>query len=146
MKVILLEDVKKVGKRNEIVEVSDGYANNFLIRQKKAKEVTKSNLKELNNILDNLEKDHQELVSEANKMKKSLENKVFEFTLHLGNKGQLFGKISTKQIAKKLQEEGFNVDRKKIKTEGINHLGEETIDIELHKEVIAKVKINIIGE
>lgn len=146
MKVILLEDVKKVGKRNEIVEVSDGYANNFLIRQKKAKEATKSNLKELNNILDNLEKDHQELVSEANKMKKALENKVFEFTLHLGNKGQLFGKISTKQIAKKLQEEGFNVDRKKIKTEGINHLGEETIDIELHKEVIAKVKINIIGE
>lgn len=146
MKVIMLEDVKKVGKKDEIIEVSQGYANNFLIRQKKAVEATPENLKNLEFTLGKRQEKRNEEIEKAKKVKKELEAKKFEFKLKLGNNGNVFGKISTKEIVKHLKEEGFEVDRKKIKTDGINHLGDEKVDIELDKEVIATIKITIIGE
>ncbi len=145
MKVILLEDVKKVGKKDEIVEVSLGYGKNFLIKNKKAVELTDSSLKNLNEKLKKADDQRQEDIKKAQKLKKELENQVFEFEMNLGGNGQVFGKISTKQIATKLKEKGYNVERKKIKTDGVNHLGEEEIAVELDKEVEAKIKIKIIG-
>ncbi len=146
MKVILLENVKKVGKKDEVVEVSLGYGKNFLIKNNHAIEATDSNMKRLKTKLLENQKLRDEEIEKAKKLKKQLESKVFEFKMNLGNNGNVFGKISTKQIATKLKQEGFEVDRKKIKTEGVNHLGEEKIDVELDKEVVATIKINIKGE
>ncbi len=146
MKVILLEDVKKVGKKNEIIDTTPGYAKNFLIKNKKAVDANEKNLANLEKLLKKNKEQYDIEVKEAKELKTKLENKVFEFHLSMGNHGMVFGKVSTKQIVSKLKEEGYEIDRKKIKTDGVNHLGEETIDIELHKEVVAKVKINVVGE
>ncbi len=146
MKVILLEDVKKVGKKNEIIDTSPGYAKNFLIKNKKAIDANEKNLANLEKLLKKNKEEYDLEVKKAIEIKDELEKKIFDFYLSVGNHGMIFGKVSTKQITTKLKEEGFEIDRKKIKTDGVNHLGEEVIDIELHKEVIAKVKINVIGE
>ncbi len=146
MKVILIEDVKKVGKKNEIIDTSPGYAKNYLIKNKKAVDANDKNLAKLKKLLEDNKKEYDLEVKKAEDLKKKLESKTFEFNLSMGNHGMVFGKVSTKQIVSKLKEEGYEIDRKKIKTDGVNHLGEEVIDIELHKQVIAKVKINVIGE
>ena len=145
MKVILLEDVKKLGFRNEVVETSLGYANNFLLKNKKAVLATDANLKKLHSLINEKDKKREEEIAKAKIQKAKIEKKTFEFQLKLGSNGNVFGKISTKQVFQKLNDEGFEIDRKKIKTTGINHLGEETICVELDKEVIANIKINIIG-
>ncbi|MFV0288085.1 MAG: 50S ribosomal protein L9 [Mycoplasmatales bacterium] len=146
MKVILLEDVKKVGKKDEIVDVSLGYGTNFLLKNKKAVEATKSNLNKLNQKLANKQTLREEEIKKAQQLKAKLEAKVFEFTMHQGKNGNVFGKISSKQIVTKLKESGFEVERKKVKTDGVNHLGEEEVEIILDKEVTAKIKINVKGE
>ncbi len=146
MKVILIEDVKNVGKKNEIIDTSPGYAKNFLIRNKKAVDANEKNLANLKKLLEEKQQQHDLEVKKAQELKEKLESKTFVFNLSMGNHGMVFGKVSTKQIASKLKEEGYEIDRKKIKTDGVNHLGEEVIDIELHKEVIAKIKINVIGD
>ncbi len=146
MKVILLEDVKKVGKKNEVIDTSPGYAKNFLIKNKKAVDANEKNLANLEKLLKKNKEEYDLGVKKAIELKNELEKKVYDFHLSVGNHGMVFGKVSTKQIARKLKEKGFEIDRKKIMTDGVNHLGEEVIDIELHKEVIAKVKINVIGE
>ncbi len=103
-------------------------------------------MKKLDKVLEHDKEEYDKEVASAKKLKEKLEKKVFEFHLNLGNNGNVFGKVSSKQIVKKLEEEGFSVDRKKIKTDGVSHLGEEEVQIQLHKEVIAKIKINVIGD
>lgn len=145
MKVIMLENVKKVGEKYQIKEVATGYANNCLLKQKKAMEATPANLKKLNKILENDKEEHDKRVEKAQTIKKKLEQEKFKFELKLGNNGNVFGKISTKEIVKKLKENGYEIDRKKIKSEGINHIGDEKIDIELDKEVIASINVEVLG-
>lgn len=146
MRVIMIENVKKVGQKDDIIEVSDGYANNFLIKQKKAIEATPQNMKKLQKDLDARAEVRQEEIERAKEIKEQLENQTFTFRLKRGNNGHVFGKISTKEIARKLKEEGYPVERKKIKTEGVNHLGAEKVNIELDKEVTATITIEVVGE
>jgi large subunit ribosomal protein L9 len=143
MKVILLKDVKKVGKKDEIVDVSDGYATNFLIPRKLAvpyNERTISQLKANQARALAEEKAHKE---EALVNKKKLEEKEISFILAIGEKGKAFGAITAKKVEEKIKEEfKINVDRRKfVNFQPLNQLGPTIVEIELFKDVIAKVKV-----
>ncbi len=146
MKVILLADVKKLGKKNQIVEVTDGYAKNLLFKKKLALEVTKTSKNQLNQKLDKNQQVHDQEVDDATKLKEKLEDKEFIFKLKEGKNGQVFGSISSKQIVKEFDKQGYSINKKMILSEPISHLGYDAITIQLHKEVIAKVKVLIKGD
>ena len=145
MKVILLEEVKKVGKADEIVEVSQGYANNVLFKQNLAVEATKGNLEKLKVKLANDDANYQDDIKEAKKIKTKLESMEFKFKLKEGKGGSVFGSISHKQIHVALTKEGFKIDKRSIHGEPIAHLGYDSVEIQLHKEVVAKIKIKVEG-
>lgn len=143
MKVILLEDVKKVGKRNEVVEVSQGYANNFLFKQKVAVEADKSSLRALKKRVAQEEASHEAEVQAAQDLKSELEAKEFVFKLKSGKNGQVFGSISSKQINEELKKQGYKINKRGILSDPINHLGYDKVRIELHKEVVAEIKVKV---
>lgn len=143
MKIILLEDVKGKGKKNDIIEVSDGYGNNYLIKNKLGVLYTKGSNNVLNKELKIKKEKEDELISKLNEIKKALENKNVNFKVHTGASDKVFGNISSKQICESLKKLGFNIDKKCIKIDGnIDSLGVHKVLIELHKEV--KFYINII--
>lgn len=142
MKVILLSDVKKVGKKGEVVEVSDGYAKNFLLKQKLGVLPSNTAL----NILDNQKKDEalkqQELKAEAERLKEVIEKKEFVFRVKSGTDGRISNSISTKAIAEELAKQNIKIDKRKIiDTAPINHLGYSHVKVELYKGVIADIKV-----
>lgn len=144
MKVILLEDVRKVGKKDEIIEVSDGYANNYLIKNKLAVPLTKRSKEVLDRRLDEEAKDEEARVKEFEKIKKELENKIISFKVKTGANDKVFGKVSTKQIADKLKEMGYLVDKKMIKLDtDLDVLGIHEVEVILHKRVIFKLRIEL---
>lgn len=143
MKVILLQDVKKQGKKDEIINVSDGYANNFLIKNGLAVPYTETSKNVLDKQIQKRNDDEDKLVASLNEIKKKLENKNLEFKVKTGKEDQVFGSISTKQISDKIKELGFDIDKKKISSKtNIDTLGTHIVDIELHKKV--KFTINVI--
>ena len=143
MKVILLQDVKKQGKKDDIINVSDGYAHNFLIKNGLAVPYTETSKNVLDKQIQKRNDDEEKLVESLNKIKKKLENKNLEFKVKTGKEDQVFGTISTKQISDKLKELGFDIDKKKISSKtNIDKLGTHIVDIELHKKV--KFTINVI--
>lgn len=142
MKVILLKDVKKQGKKDDIIDVSDGYANNYLIKNglavaysKRSKEILDSEIK--------VRVDAEEAkVAELTKIKEKLENKEITFKIKVGKNDQVFGSISSKQISDRLKEMGYSIDKKCIKLNSpITSLGLTNVDVELHKRVKFIIKI-----
>lgn len=146
MKVILINDVKKVGKKNQIVEVSQGYANNFLIKKNLAVEATKINLKQLNTKIQKLENQEEEKIKEAEQIKQQIENEKIIFNLKSGINGNVFGSISTKQISAALTKRGYKLDKHAIICDPINYLGHAKIKVKLHKKVNAILTIKIEGK
>lgn len=146
MKVILLEDVKSLGKKGEIVNVSDGYARNFIIPKKKGVEATSANLNTLKLQKANEEKIAQENLEHAQALAKELEKTSVEIKIKVGEGGKLFGSISSKEIAAALMEQHqLEVDKKKIVLdEPIKELGEHTVKIKLHKDVSAQVIVQVL--
>ena len=148
MKVILLDNIKGVGKKDEIINASDGYARNYLFPQKLAVEATKENLGKL------------ESKNEANKFKKQNEkndaievaNKLKELVLTIkvkaGENGKIFGGVTSKEISENLKEQyKIEIDKKKIEVkETIKNIGRFTINIKLYEGVNAKLTVNIIAE
>ncbi len=149
MKVILLQDVKKIGKKGETVNVSDGYGVNFLIPRGLAKASTDSSQKQL--ARDNAaEEAHQkELKAEAEKVKAKLDGLTVEFALNVGSDGRVFGSISTKEIAEGLlKQHGIEVDKRKfIDKTPANSLGYTRLKIELYKgsqgQVVGTVNVHV---
>lgn len=136
MKVILLKDVKGKGKKDDIIDVSDGYGNNYLIKNKLGILYTKGSKKVLDNELKIREDRENELVSELSKIKDALENKEIVFKVKTGASDKVFGNISKSQIADEIKKMGFNIDKKCIKTDGnIDTLGVHKVLISLHKKV-----------
>lgn len=144
MKVILLQDVKKQGKKDDVIDVSDGYATNFLIKNKLAVPYTKTSKNILKNELDKRAKDEEALIEECKKMKAKMESDHFSFTFKSGVDGKLFGTVSTKQLAEELKKNGYDIDKKQIvMTTKIDTLGVYNIKVNLHKKVNATIKVHI---
>ena len=146
MKVILLSDVKNVGKKGEIKEVSDGYARNFLILRGLAVAASETGKKVLEKQNAEAAAEDARLREEATKLKAELEKKEFQFRVKSKN-GRVFNSVSTKQIAEELRKNGYTIDKRKIiDNEPITTLGYSNIKIELYKDVIGTIKVKLVEE
>lgn len=145
MKVIFIKDVKNQGKKNEIKEVSDGYGINFLINKGFAILATKENIEKVSKMKSEKALAENLLIREMQDLKKEIENKIITFTVKTGKNDQIFGQISIKQIHKELEKMGYNIDKTKITVANpIMSLGIHNVELELHKEVKAIIKIKVI--
>lgn len=147
MKVILLKDVKGLGKARDIKEVSDGYARNCLIKQGLAEEATAVKINSLN-IKKGAEEFHrQKEIKALKEQAKNLNGKNVTLKIKCGENGKIFGSVTTKEIADAINELGFNVDKKKVLLkDAIKNLGEYTVEVKFLPEVLAKVKVTVIAE
>ena len=143
MKIILIKDVKKQGKSGDILEVKDGYGT-FLINKGDAVLATSNSKNRLDR--ENKEKEVKEnnLIKECEIIKKKLENLKISFKVKTGEQDRVFGSVSAKQIVEELKNKGFNIDKKQVKINNqISSLGFHNVDIELHKKVVASIKIEL---
>lgn len=145
MKVILLEDVKSLGKKGEIVNVSDGYARNFILKTKKGVEANSANLNTLKLQKANDEKIAKENYENAKELGAKLSSAPVTIKIKAGEGGKLFGAIASKEIAAALKDQhGLEVDKKKIVLEDpIKELGTHTVKVKLHKDVTAQLTVNV---
>lgn len=143
MKVILLEDVKALGKKGEIVNVSDGYARNCILPKKLGLEATSKNLNDLKLKKANEAKLAQEQLEEAQMLGKKIEAGKVELAIKVGEGGRAFGSVSSKEIAVAVKEQmGYDIDKKKIQLkDAIKTLGTHTVPVKLHPKVTADLKV-----
>jgi ribosomal protein L9 len=148
MKVILLEDVKKLGKKDEIIEVSSGYARNFLIPNKKAIVADNVNLNKLEGKKSKENHIKELSLEHAKEIKKIIEKETLVIKAKKGKDDRLFGTITNSEISKELKKKyNVDIDRKKIIVENpIKIVGEYIITIKLEQGVIADLKVDIVGE
>lgn len=147
MKVILKENVKSIGKKDEIVNVSDGYARNYLLARNLAVEVNNSSLSQLKSKKESEQYKKDVEKEEARKIADKLTKIKLTFKVKTGTNGKIFGGVSTKEIAEKLEEKGIKVDKKKIELkESIKTLGITNVQVKLYEGVIGKVKVEVLGE
>ena len=148
MKVILLEEVKGTGKKGQVINVSDGYAKNFLLPKKLAREATESALREWESEQKNRANKRQESESEARALQARLEEKEINITVKVGENGKMFGSVSAKEIAYAVSSQiGIDVERKKINLpEHIKKTGEYKIPVRLFAEVTANISVNITAQ
>jgi ribosomal protein L9 len=148
MKVILTQDVKGVGKKDQILEVNDGYARNFLIPKKLGVQASTANLALLKSKQDSRDFKKQEEKKEAEKIKEKLEKIRLDIKVKSGENGRIFGGVTSKEISDVLKDKySINIDKKKIELkETIKIVGITTVDIKLFEGIIGKVKVNVIPE
>lgn len=148
MKVILTEEVRSLGKKGEIVEVSDGYARNFILKQKKGVEANSKNLNDLKLKKANDDKVAQEQYAAAQELGKQIESGKVEMSIKTGEGGKAFGSIASKEIAAEVKEQmGLDIDKKKIQLkEAIKTLGTHNVPIKLHPKVTAQLKVIVSEE
>ncbi len=144
MKVIFINDLKKQGKKGEIKEVKDGYAS-FLIKNNYVIPANEGNLKQFNTKKEKEELNEVLKIKECEKVKEKLEKLSINIKVKTGAQDRVFGSVSTKQIASELNKLGFEIEKNKIKeNEALTSLGTHIVSIELHKQVTASVKINLV--
>lgn len=146
MKVILLKDVSKLGKKGDLVEVAPGYARNYLIPNNLAKEATKGNIKQLKHERKIMEKKEQEELQRAQKIAKDLENSQIELKAKSGEQGKLFGSVTTKDIAEALKKQhNVTVDKRKIQlSDTIKSLGTYEVTVKFAPEVESKIRVKVV--
>ena len=138
MKIILLENVKGTGKKDQIKEVKDGFGN-FLIKSKKAVSYSEKSKEVLKTQLENKKEEEDRIYKEALELKSKLEKTKLTFKVKTGIQDKVFGSISSKQISEELKKKNLNVDKKIIDAENINSLGMHLVKIKLHKKVTAEL-------
>ena len=147
MKVVLNQDVKGLGKKLQIVEVSEGYARNFLLPKKLASVADGKNINEAKGKIDSQKFKKKTEMEEANKNKEILEKGYIEFKHKVGEGSRLYGSVTEKDIAQAIKDK-FNIDvnKKKITIKDqIKSLGTYSVNVKLYEGVIAKLKINVVG-
>ena len=147
MKVILLQDVKKVGKKGDVIEASDGYARNFLFPRKLAQEASDSNMHILNNKKENERKEKLAQLEAAQKLAGELKGKEITIKAKTGESGKLFGAITSKDVAELIKAQyKIEIDKKKIVMDTIKLAGGYEIDVKLYPEVSTKMKVIIVPQ
>lgn len=148
MKVILLEDIKGVGKKDQVINASDGHAKNFLFPRKLAIEATKENMSSLAFKHKKEEERKAKELEEAQELAKQIEQHNLKIHVKTGDNGKLFGAVTNKEVAHALEEQAnIKIDKKKIAIkDGIKSVGEALVDVKLHTSVIAKLKVSIVGQ
>ena len=145
MKVILMQDIKGVGKKDEIINANDGYARNFLFPKKLAVEANSSNMAKLKGKQDSANFKKEQEKEAANKIKEKLSKIELKITVKAGENGKIFGSITSKEIATELEKQyNIEIDKKKILLkEAIKETGILNVEIKLYEGIIGKLKINI---
>ena len=143
MQVIFLKDLKGQGKKGEIKEVADGYAVNFLIKKGYAVKKTETSLNKLNIEKENNRLLDEKMSREAQEIAEKLKKLTITFTAKAGKEDKMFGSISSKQIKEELDKKGYHVDKKQIMNETINSFGFHNVDINLYKNVVGTVRVEV---
>ena len=145
MQVILLEDVKTLGKKGQIVKVSDGYATNFVLPKKLGVEATPKNLNDLKVQQKRDEKAAAELLAQAQEFGKKVESVTVKVSMKGGEGGKVFGSVSSKEIATAAKQQfGFDIDKKKLQVaEPIKSFGVFEVPVKLHTQVTSKLKVSV---
>ncbi|SHK29722.1 50S ribosomal protein L9 [Hespellia stercorisuis] len=147
MKVILLEDVKSLGKKGEVVNVSDGYARNFILHKNLGLEATSKNLNDLKLKKNNEDRIAQENLDAAKALAAEIEKGQISLAIKVGEGGKTFGSVSSKEIAVAVKDQmGIEIDKKKVVLkDAIKTLGEHIVPVKVHAKVTANLKV-VVGE
>lgn len=145
MKVILLQDVKSLGKKGEIVNVNDGYARNFILPKKLGLEANGKNMNDLKLQKNNEAKVAKEHLEAAKELAKQLEAGKVEVVIKVGEGGKVFGSVSNKEIAAEVKKQlGLEIDKKKVQLkDALKTLGTHKVPVKLHPEVTAEVTVEV---
>ncbi|OGK99202.1 MAG: 50S ribosomal protein L9 [Candidatus Rokubacteria bacterium RIFCSPHIGHO2_02_FULL_73_26] len=147
MKVILLDDVTKVGRRGEVRDVSDGYARNFLIPKKLALSATAGNLKNLDHIKTQQDAKAGRIKDDAEALRSRIEALVYEERRQASEEGKLFGSVTSQDVVEFLGRNGIKVERRRLHLdEPIKALGETTVAVRLHQDVTAQLRVNVVRD
>jgi len=145
MEVIFIKDLKNQGKKGQIKEVKDGYAENYLIKNGYAIKKTKENVAKLNHELAKKEQEDEKNKAEALKLKDELSKVVLEFKVKTGEGDKVFGSVTPKQIKEELEKKGYKIEKNKIdKTMPIASLGFHNVEINLYNDISTIVKVHVI--
>ena len=145
MEVIFIKDLKNQGKKGEIKNVKDGYAENFLISKGYAIKATKENIEKLNQDKANAKKEDDLKRKEARELKKNLEKLTLTFKVKTGDNDKVFGSVSLKQIKDELKKKNYNFEKQQIRLlDSLSSLGFHNIEITIYKDITAKIKVHLI--
>ena len=147
MKVILLADIKGVGKKDQVINASDGYARNFLFPKKLAVEANNENMAKLKAKNESKAYKKEMDIKEAKAVKEKIEKLTMKMVVKAGENGKIFGGVSSKEIAENLKKEySIEIDKKKVLLpETIKNIGTFTVDIKLYEGIIAQLKLNVVA-
>lgn len=148
MEIILIQDVERLGSKDDIVNVKDGYARNFLVPKKKAIIATVSAKKILAENIKQRAHKEAKLIAEANKIAEQIVNKKVKIGAKTSSSGKIFGSVNTIQLAEAINKKGFDIDRKQISlpTDSIKEVGKFIAKIKLHKQVIVDFEFEVVAE
>ncbi len=144
MKVVLKEDVKKLGSKGDVVDAADGYARNYLMPRGLAVEATPQKIKEMKEKEAKKNRLESEKREDAEKLKSKLESEKFVIKVKAGDSGRLFGSVNTKDIAGAASEKGYDIDKRKIELDdSIKSLGMHTVPVKIYDDITANLKVNV---
>ncbi len=146
MEIILKEDIKNLGYKNDIITVKPGYARNYLIPQKLAILATDSEIRNRNEIIKQMQHKLEKIKKDAVSLSEKIGESVIEILAKAGETGKIFGSITVIQVSDALKKRGFEVDKKKISIPEIKELGTYEAVLDLHKEIKHKISIKIVTE
>ena len=144
MQIILLEDVRSLGKKGTVVKVNDSYGRNYIIPRKLGEEANAANLNDLKLQNANMEKLEAAKMQSAREVKEKLDGKTFTVRIKAGKDGRTFGSVTGKEVAKAIMDEAkIEIDKKKIVMEPIKALGEQHVKLKLHKDINAEIIVKV---
>ncbi len=144
MKVVLLQDVKSIGKKDQLVNVSDGYARNFLFPRKLAKEATAGAINDVKTKEAAKAHHKQEEINAANELKAKIDGKIVALKAKAGKEGKLFGAVTSKDVAAEIEKQfGVKIDKKKIVMDDIKVFGSYNCNVKVYPEITAKITVKV---